>query len=171
MSTQNVAGLGVDIVEIARMEAVLRRSPAFGRRAFTEGERAYCDAKVNPATHYALRFAGKEAVLKALGCGFSKGIGPRDVEILNNERGKPFVVLHRRAAEVAAEAGIEQIHVSLSYTHTTAIANALAAVAAPPVEEAPDPKAELAAAFKEVRSVLDDLDALGAQALENVAKN
>ena len=62
-----IAGLGVDIVEIPRMEAIVRRSPAFVRKVFTADERAYCDAKHNPAAHYATHFAAKEAVAKALG--------------------------------------------------------------------------------------------------------
>ena len=64
-----LAGLGVDIVEIARMEDILRRTPNFKQRVFTEDERAYCESKHNPAVHYALFFAAKEAVAKALGTG------------------------------------------------------------------------------------------------------
>ena len=69
------AGIGVDIVEISRMKSILEKTPSFARRVFTEEERAYCDASSRPAAHYASRFASREAVLKALGTGFSQGVG------------------------------------------------------------------------------------------------
>ncbi len=101
--------LGVDIVEIDRMRAILKRSPAFARRAFSEEERAYCDATATPEFHYATRFAAKEAVVKALGTGFSCGIGIRDVEVALDSKGKPRAVLHGRAKEVYEELGIEEL--------------------------------------------------------------
>lgn len=61
------AGIGVDIVEISRMNSILEKTPAFARRVFTDEERSYCDASSHPAAHYASRFASREAVLKALG--------------------------------------------------------------------------------------------------------
>ena len=67
------AGIGVDMLEIDRMERVLARRPNFVRRVFTEEERAYCDKCARPAEHYAARFAAREAVVKALGTGFSDG--------------------------------------------------------------------------------------------------
>ena len=73
-------GLGVDIVEIARVRRILERTPSFRERVFSEEERAYCDAAANPEVHYATRFAAKEAVVKALGTGFTRGIGVRDIE-------------------------------------------------------------------------------------------
>ena len=68
-------GLGVDIVEIARMRKIIDRSPAFVEKVYSAAERAYCDGHAHPEVHYATRFAAKEAVLKALGTGFSEGIG------------------------------------------------------------------------------------------------
>ena len=157
-----VAGLGVDIVEIPRMEAILQRSPAFERKVFTQAERDYCRSKHNPAVHFATHFAAKEAVVKALGTGFSGGIGFADVEVSHDFRGKPVAVLHNRALEVAREAGIIDIPISLSRTHGTAVANAIATredtKPAPP-EEKPDPKRQIATAFKELRGMLDELDA------------
>ena len=85
--------LGVDIVEIDRMRAILKRSPAFARRAFSSEEQAYCNATAAPEFHYATRFAAKEAVLKALGTGFSQGIGMKDVEVALDAKGKPRAVL------------------------------------------------------------------------------
>ncbi len=157
----NVAGLGVDIVEVERMRRILERSPRFKMRVFSEAERDYCESKVNPATHYALRFAAKEAVLKALGCGFGAGIGFTDVTVENDEQGRPHPILAGRVAQIAAEQGVTEIHLSLSYTHETAVANALAATEATKVEapeEKRDQKQELADAFKELRGMLDDLE-------------
>lgn len=153
-------GLGVDIVEIARMRSVMERTPSFVSRVFTEGERAYCDAKANPATHYAARFAAKEAVCKALGTGILvDGMRMTDVEVVRDNRGKPAVSLHGKAAEIAHERGVLDIPLSLTYTHTVAVANAVAITKASQVERERrrDVKAELAQQFKEMRGMLDDL--------------
>ncbi len=156
-------GLGVDIVEIDRVRAVLRRSPAFARRAFSEEERAYCDAKANPEAHYATRFAAKEAVLKALGTGFAEGIGPRDVEVRRTKKGKPYVVLSGRAREVARAQGVREVPVSLSFTHSEAVACAMAITqdAVTAAKKREDPLEELAKQFKDARALLDDLPAAG----------
>lgn len=152
-------GLGVDIVEIDRVRAVLRRSPAFARRAFSEEERAYCDAKANPEAHYATRFAAKEAVVKALGTGFSAGIHVRDIEVRRNAKGRPYVALSGRARAIADGIGLREMPISLSFTHAEAVACAMAitegAVAAS--EKRADPMEELTRQFKEARSMLDEL--------------
>lgn len=153
-------GLGVDIVEIERMETILARTPSFAFRVFSEEERAYCEAHHRPAVHFATHFAAKEAVLKALGTGFSSGIGFTDVEVAHDENGKPLAVLHGRAKEIAEELGIIEIPLSLSRTRDTAVANAIAItrVSKPRVEEKTSPAQEIAARFKELRSMLDDLE-------------
>ncbi len=120
----SITGLGVDIVEIARMRAALERHPRMKERLFSEEERAYCDKRSRPEVHYAMRFAAKEAVLKALGCGFS-GVGFRDVEVSRDQRGRPIPRLSGRAAQIAAAAGVVEMHLSLSYTHTNAVASAV----------------------------------------------
>lgn len=152
-------GLGVDIVEVARMEAILSRSPAFAKRVFSQAEQDYCNSKANAATHYALRFAAKEAVVKALGTGFSDGVGVRDIEVERASSGKPSVRLSGRALEVADEQGVRSISISLSYTKTDAVACALAVTEASmkATEKRKDPMEELARQFKETRSILDDL--------------
>ena len=150
--------IGVDIVEIERMRQILARTPNFKTRVFSETERAYCDKTARPECHYATRFAAKEAVLKALGTGFSEGIGVRDVEVVLNAKGKPQVKLYRRAAEKAQELDIRDIPISLSYTQDDAVACALALVGE--VEEKPkpqDPLQDLHRQFKEVRLMLDEL--------------
>lgn len=156
----SVTGLGVDIVEIERMRRALERHPAIRDRLFSDGERAYCDARNRPEIHYAMRFAAKEAVFKALGTGFS-GMRFVDVEVFRDERGRPTPLLSGRAAEVAQERGIVELHLSLSFTHTTAVASAVALTEdsrPKPKEAPPDPKAELAASFKDARSLLDDAE-------------
>lgn len=159
--------MGVDIVEIERMRAILKRSPAFARRAFSADEQAYCNATSSPEYHYATRFAAKEAVLKALGTGFSAGITPRDVEVVLNAKGKPRVRLRGRAAEVARQAHISELPLSLSYTHTEAVACALALRAEDTATtKRVDPTEELTRQFKEVRSLLDDLPARDSSAKE-----
>lgn len=158
---QIIRGLGVDIVEIDRMRTALSRHPRMRERVFSEAERAYCDARNKPEIHYAMRFAAKEAVLKALGTGF-RGMRFRDVEVMRDEHGRPVPHLYGRAAEVAAERGVVELHLSLSFTHTTAVASAVAITDAhrPRPKDVPsDPMAALAASFKEARAMLDDVGA------------
>ena len=152
-------GLGVDIVEIARMRKIIDRSPAFVEKVYSAAERAYCDSHAHPEVHYATRFAAKEAVLKALGTGFSEGIGWLDVEVRRTSKGRPYVVLTGRAREVAREQGVREIPLSLSYTHTDAVACAMAITEASvrAAEERVNPMEELARQFKDARALLDDL--------------
>lgn len=152
-------GLGIDIVEISRMAETLKRSPSFAERVFSPDECAYCDSKANPATHYALRFAAKEAVVKALGTGFADGIWVRDIEVKRTNAGKPIARLSGRALEIANEQGIRDLSISLSYTHNDAVACALAVTEASlrESEKRKDPMEELARQFKETRGILDEL--------------
>jgi holo-[acyl-carrier protein] synthase len=158
-----ITGLGVDIVEIERMRSALERRPRLKERLFSAEERAYCDKRGRPEVHYALRFAAKEAVLKALGTGFA-GMKFTDVEVSREMSGRPVPKLSGRAAERAEELGIVEMHLSLSFTHTTAVASAVAITegSRPRKDERPDPKAELAASFKEARALLDDVVPEGA---------
>lgn len=157
-----IVGLGVDIVEIGRMQAALARHPRMKERLFSAEEREYCDKRSRPDVHYALRFAAKEAVLKALGTGFS-GMRFTDVEVVRENNGRPVPRLSGRAAERAAELGVVEMHLSLSFTHSTAVASAVAITeeGRPRKDERPDPKAELAASFKEARALLDDVGSEG----------
>lgn len=154
------AGIGVDMLEIARMERAIKRRPSFLKRVFTDEERVYCDSCARPAEHYAARFAAREAVLKALGTGFSEGIGFKDVSVTNDEWGKPIAVLSGRAAEVAAERGVQEVALSLSHTRDVAVANAVLVTedVRPKVEERQDPAQELLASFKAARTVIDELE-------------
>lgn len=155
-----ITGLGVDIVEIDRMRLALQRHPRIKERIFSADERAYCDKRNKPEVHYAMRFAAKEAVLKALGTGFSEGIRFTDVEVLRDERGRPKPHLRGRAEEVAAAAGVIEMHLSLSFTHANAVASAVAITEQMrPRRDDGDPTQteRLAASFKDARSMLDDV--------------
>lgn len=156
-----ITGLGVDIVEIERMREAIERRPKIKERIFSADERKYCDKRSRPEVHYALRFAAKEAVLKALGTGFS-GMRFTDVEVIREQSGRPVPRLSGRAAEVAEELGVVEMHLSLSFTHTTAVASAVAITqdARPKKDERLDPRAELAALFKEAKAMLDDPEML-----------
>lgn len=142
------AGIGVDMLEISRMERVLERRPNFARRVFTDEERAYCDRCARPAEHYAARFAAREAVVKALGTGFADGVSFRDVSVGRDDSGRP------------RERGIREIALSISHTHDVAVANAIAVT--DDVRPAPDARREaeraLASSFREARAVLDELE-------------
>lgn len=157
-------GLGVDIVEVERMRKILKRSPAFARKVFSAEECAYCDATATPEAHYATRFAAKEAVLKALGTGFSQGIGVRDIEVRRTSKGRPYAVLAGRARQVAQALGVRELPLSLSFTHSEAVACAMAITdgSVRAQQERRDPMEELSRQFKEARAMLDDLDSTNA---------
>ena len=99
-------------------------------------------------------------MLKALGTGFSGGIGFKDVSVANDESGRPVAVLKGRAAEVAAERGVQEVALSLSHTRDVAVANAVLVTedVRPKVEERVDPARELLASFKAARTVIDELE-------------
>jgi holo-[acyl-carrier protein] synthase len=117
--------VGVDLIEIGRIRRALDRYPGFRERCFTEAERAYCESRPNPAQSYAGRFAGKEAVGKALGFGVARAFAWRDVEIVG--RPKPGVHLHGRLAAWAARVSAGEI--DLSMTHSRELASAVCVVA------------------------------------------
>jgi holo-[acyl-carrier protein] synthase len=117
--------VGLDLIEIERIRLALERYPGFSERCFTEAERAYCDSRKNPAQSYAGRFAGKEAVGKALGFGVARAFAWHDVEIVG--RPKPAVQLHGRLAAWAERLGAGEI--DLSMTHSRELASAVAVVA------------------------------------------
>jgi holo-[acyl-carrier protein] synthase len=110
-------GVGIDLLEIDRLERALRRHPRLAERLFTEAERDYAEARARPARHLAARFAAKEAVLKALG--EPGGFGLADVEVLAGE--PPTVRLTGRAAAVAAGRGVK-ISLTHSREHAAAVA-------------------------------------------------
>jgi holo-[acyl-carrier protein] synthase len=116
--------VGTDLIEIERVRRALERYERFRERCFTEAERAYCDSRPNPAESYAGRFAGKEAVGKALGFGVARAFAWKEIEIVG--RPKPAVRLKGRLAAHAAQLG--SVAVDLSMTHSRELAQAVAVV-------------------------------------------
>jgi holo-[acyl-carrier protein] synthase len=115
-----VTHVGVDLIEIDRIRRALERYPSFRGRCFTEAERAYCESRPNPPQHYAARFAGKEAVGKALGFGVARAFAWRDVEIAG--RPKPGVTLSGRMSAWAERRGAGAIDLSMSHSRGLAVA-------------------------------------------------
>lgn len=119
-----VVGIGVDAVEIARVERACARTPGLLDRLFTERERASCTSSCGRVRYAGLaaRFAAKEALAKALGTGV-RGFRWRDVEVVNDTFGKPSLQLYGGAARRARELGVEVAHLSLSTARDVAVAN------------------------------------------------
>jgi len=123
----SILGLGVDIVEVARMRASIERhGEHFYRRICTANEIAYCISMRDSAPFFAVRFAAKEAVSKALGTGIGAQCGWQDIEVRRKASGEPFVVLHGAASETASRLGINRVLLSLSHTENYAVAQAIA---------------------------------------------
>jgi holo-[acyl-carrier protein] synthase len=112
--------VGVDLIEIPRIRRALERYPSFRERCFTDAERAYCESRPNPAQHYAARFAGKEAVGKAIGFGVARAFAWRDVEIAG--RPKPQVRLSGRVAAWAERVGAGSLDLSMTHSRELAAA-------------------------------------------------
>ena len=119
-------GNGIDMVDCRRLrESIDRHGNRFLGRVFTPGELKYCLGKRREIEHLAGRFAAKEAVLKLLGTGWSRGICWTDVEILNGPAGQPTVRLSGRCKQIAKQMGLGDIVVSISHIETHAIASAI----------------------------------------------
>ncbi len=124
----NIIGIGTDITECLRIARMIERhGEAFIARVYTPAEIRYCQTRKQSTQHFTGRWAAKEAVLKALGTGWRRGISWRDIEILNEPGGKPLVTLSGGAREVAQQLGITEMLITISHCHTHATAYALAA--------------------------------------------
>ena len=122
-----VLGIGTDIIECLRVAKMIERhGELFLTRVYTTHEIEYCTARKAATQHYAGRFAAKEAVLKALGTGWTRGIHWRDIEVRNEMGGRPRIVLAGAARELADKLGIAEMHISISHCRTHATAYALA---------------------------------------------
>lgn len=119
--------MGIDLIEMERFQAAMnRQGERFLAKLFTKGERRYCEDKWNRLAHYAARFAAKEAVLKALGTGWSGGIHWTDVELVPVRSGALTVKLSGVAKKVAAKMKIRAVHVSITHARENAAAVAVA---------------------------------------------
>ncbi|MBA2683077.1 MAG: holo-ACP synthase [Gemmatimonadaceae bacterium] len=126
-----IIAVGIDMVEIARVERMLASKGDHAlRKLFTEAERAYASSRPRPALHLAARVAAKEATYKALrGTAAARAIGWRELEVVLAEDGSPSILLHGGASKRAIELGVTRVHLSL--THTTSSAAAIAVLESP----------------------------------------
>jgi holo-[acyl-carrier protein] synthase len=122
-----VVGIGIDVVEIARIRRLMERwQERFLGRVFTEAELAYALGRRDPAEHLAARFAAKEATLKALGSGLSMGVRWREMEVRRQPGQRPTLALSGRTAALGMARGVRRYHVSLTHDAGLAVAQVLA---------------------------------------------
>jgi holo-[acyl-carrier protein] synthase len=118
-----IFGIGTDIIEVNRMEKHLEKNDALMKKLYTEAEQKYCSkGKVTKYQCFAARFAAKEAFFKALGTGYRYGMAFHEIEILNDELGKPYINPHGKVMEYLEKQKIKNIHLSIS--HVKEMANA-----------------------------------------------
>ncbi|MBO7707771.1 MAG: holo-ACP synthase [Thermoguttaceae bacterium] len=118
-----VVGIGTDITEIERVERMMKKhGDFFLRRVFTPGEARYCDSGRKSGERYAARWAAKEAVMKALGTGWSEGVDWTEIEVLHDPSGRPSLSLTGGARRRSDELGIAEWQISISHCQLYAIA-------------------------------------------------
>ena len=123
----NIIGIGTDITEVLRIAQMIERhGELFINRVYTEHEIHYCQERKMSTQHYAGRWAAKEAVLKAIGTGWRRGISWRDVEVRNMPGGKPVVACRGGVRDVIEQLGIADILITISHCRTFATAYAIA---------------------------------------------
>jgi holo-[acyl-carrier protein] synthase len=122
-----IIGLGTDITECLRIARMIdRHGELFIERVYTPEEIIYCQNRKQSTQHFTGRWAAKEAILKAIGTGWRKGISWRDMDVRNNNLGKPVVVVRGGVRDVCEQLGIREILVTISHCHTHATAVAIA---------------------------------------------
>lgn len=120
-----IKGIGIDIIEIRRIELAIQKNNGFLKRLFNASEIQIFEEKGFKASNIAGFFAAKEACLKALGTGL-RGMQWRDIEICNDSLGKPYVLLHNNAKEIAYRNNIGEILLTISHSRDNAVAQAIA---------------------------------------------
>jgi holo-[acyl-carrier protein] synthase len=121
-----IVGLGVDITEVDRIEAAIKRhGRAFLLRIFTPLEIAYCERHRNKAERFAGRFAAKEAAMKALGTGWARGVRWVDIEVVREPSGKPTLKLSGATREIADGLGVKNISITITHSENTALAQVI----------------------------------------------
>ena len=115
-----IHSVGIDVIEIRRMEQSLARfGTRFRRRVFTEEECRYCDGRAEPPVHFAARFAAKEAMMKALGTGWGNGVDWKQIQVISHSGRPPLLAVSGRAADLC---GSMRIHLSLTHSRLIAAA-------------------------------------------------
>jgi holo-[acyl-carrier protein] synthase len=118
-----IVGTGIDIVEIARFRKVVERlKDRFISRVFTPEEQQFCQKHRDPIPHFAARLAAKEALFKALGTGWAKGVTWLDVEVRRLRQDPPLMVLRGEAGRISANKGTQSVYLSLSHSDDSAVA-------------------------------------------------
>lgn len=118
-----ILGIGADWVEVEQIESALARGGTrLRRRVFTEAELSYCSGRRREVEHLAVRFAAKEACFKALGTGWGRQAGWKDIEVIRQRRGPPRLRLSGRAQRTARRLGVAHVYVTLSHTSRGALA-------------------------------------------------
>jgi holo-[acyl-carrier protein] synthase len=121
-----IVAIGIDVVEISRIEQVFaRRGDRFRKRVFTDAESSYCEGRASKFASYAARFAAKEATMKALGTGWGEAVGWKEIEVVSGSNGKPTLEIHGRALECMQGLGAMRAHVSLTHSGDLAIAEVI----------------------------------------------
>jgi holo-[acyl-carrier protein] synthase len=125
-----IVGIGVDIIEVERVERALTRvltAARFRQRVFTESEIAYCESRGRSRYQsYAARFAAKEAVMKAMGTGWNRNVAWSEIEVVRKRGQAPTITLHSKTAEFARSCDVARVHLSISHTATLAVAYVIA---------------------------------------------
>jgi holo-[acyl-carrier protein] synthase len=117
-----IVGVGIDIIEVDRVAEKTGKENGFREKVFSAREIVLCEAQANKAQHYAGRFASKEAFLKATGKGLTLGLDLKDIEVIQDELGKPFIELHGNFREEALRNQWNKIHLSISHVQAMACA-------------------------------------------------
>jgi holo-[acyl-carrier protein] synthase len=117
-----IKGIGVDIIDVARIKKMVEKGRGFVEKVFTETEIRYCSDKYRQEVHYAGRFAAKEAFLKAMGTGLRGAMAWTDISVENNELGKPGITLAGKTLENFKKNKFQTIHLSISHTGEYAVA-------------------------------------------------
>ncbi len=117
-----ILGLGIDMIEVERISTKISKNNGFRELVFSPKEINYCETKAHKFEHYAVRFAAKEAFLKAIGTGWTSGTAFNEIEVSNDPEGKPFITLLGQTASLINKIGITKIFVSLSHLKTIASA-------------------------------------------------
>lgn len=121
-----IVGMGIDIAEVERIRgAIERHGEVFLRRIFTAREREYCERFKNKYERYAGRFAVKEAAMKALGTGWSRGVRWVDIEVVRQKGGRPTLALEGEARKIGEKLGVKSIALSITHTASQAYAQVI----------------------------------------------
>jgi len=116
-----IHGTGIDLVDIDRLKEIIQKwDMRFLEMVYSPEEIGYCKKKAFPAIHFAARFAAKESFLKSLGMGLGMGIRLKDIEVRNDEQGRPILNLHGKARAILDEHGVSTVHISLSHSRSQA---------------------------------------------------